>query len=197
MSQGLHDDSLAVSPWVARFTHLVPHAGVSSGTVLDVASGKGRNARHFLAAGYRVTAVDRDISALAGLAANPNCEIVAADLESGAPLPFADRRFAAVVVTNYLHRPLLPALIAAVEPGGVFIYETFAAGNARYGHPRNPDYLLRPGELLEAAAGRLRVVAFEEGFVTSPRPAVVQRICAQAPGPEPDPAALIPASNTA
>jgi len=84
-----------------------------------------------------------------------------------------------VVTTNYLHRPLLPALIAAVEPGGVFLYETFAQGNERFGRPSNPDFLLRPQELLEAVHGRLAVVAFEEGFVAEPRPAVIQRICAR------------------
>ena len=191
MPQALHGESLPVSAWVARFSHLVPRTGESEGTVLDVASGAGRNARHFLTNGYRVAAIDRDTSALADLARNPSCEIVTSDLESGAPFPLSGRRFAAVVVTNYLHRPLIPELVAAVEPGGVLIYETFAAGNERFGHPRNPDFLLRPGELLEAVRGKLRVIAFEEGFIAAPRPAVIERICAQCllPGAPPAPLA--------
>lgn len=178
MPQGTHGEPLPVSAWVARFAPLVPRDGESRGTVLDVAAGNGRNARHFLALGYNAVAVDRDTGALEDLRGNTACEIVAADLESGAAYPFAGRRFAAVVAVNYLHRPLLPTLIAAVEPAGVFLYETFMAGNERYGRPRNPDFLLKPDELLEAVRGELRVVAFEQGAVSEPRPAAIQRICA-------------------
>jgi hypothetical protein len=82
-----------------------------------------------------------------------------------------------IVVTNYLHRPLLPVLAEALAPGGVVIYETFAAGNERFGRPSNPDFLLHPGELLEAFAA-LTVIAFEQGELSLPRPAVIQRIAA-------------------
>jgi len=195
MMQADHARLGPVSPWVARFAHLVPRQGESGGTVLDLACGAGRHARHFLTRGHAVVALDRDVSGVADLGGTCGCEILEADLEGGG-FPLAGRRFAGVVVTNYLHRPLLPALVAAVEPGGVLIYETFARGNERFGHPRNPDFLLRPGELLEAVAGRLAVVAFEEGFVAEPRAAVVQRICARKPSePEPDaasPPALYP-----
>ncbi|MDA0704845.1 MAG: SAM-dependent methyltransferase, partial [Proteobacteria bacterium] len=95
-----------------------------------------------------------------------------------------DRRFAGIVVTNYLWRPSLAALPGWLRPDGVLIYETFALGNERFGRPRNPDFLLRPGELIEAFAPLLRIVAYEDGEIAAPRSAVVQRICAAAgPGP--------------
>lgn len=159
------------APWVARFLALVP----ADGAILDVAAGRGRHARLALARGLRVTAVDRDVSGVADLAAV--AEIVEADLEAG-PWPFGGRRFAGVIVTNYLHRPLFPALVAAVAEGGVLIYETFAEGNEVFGKPSNPDFLLAPGELLEAVRGTLTVVAYEHGQVDRPRRAVIQRIAA-------------------
>lgn len=162
------------SPWVVRFASRVPAAG----PVLDLACGGGRHARLFLARGHPVTAVDIDVSGLADLAAEPGLDILQADLEDGRPFPLAGRRFAGVVVANYLYRPLLPALVAAVAPGGALIYETFAKGNERIGRPRNPAHLLDPGELLEAVRGRLRVIAYEDLVVETPRPAAVQRICA-------------------
>jgi hypothetical protein len=131
----------------------------------------------FLERGHRLVAVDRDLSGLSDLAGHPRLEMVEADLEDGSPFPLANRRFAGVVVTNYLHRPLMPALIAAVKNDGVLIYETYAAGNERFGRPRNSDFLLRPGELLEVVRGRLRVVAYED-VVTEEQRAAVQRICA-------------------
>ncbi len=161
------------SAWVARFLPLVP----AGGRILDVAAGGGRHTRLALARGHAVTAVDIDVSALADLRADPDVEIVAADTE-GAPWPFAGRAFAGVIVTNYLHRPLLPLLVAAVAEGGALIYETFAAGNEALGKPSNPNFLLKQGELLEAVRGHLTVVAYEHGKIESPRPAVVQRIAA-------------------
>lgn len=162
----------AVSPWVTRFCALVPPGGA----VLDLAAGGGRHSRFFLERGHPVAAVDRDISALAEIR-DPCFTPIAADLESG-PWPLGDRRFAGVVVTNYLYRPLLPVLIAAVAPGGVLIYETFARGNEAFGRPRNPDFLLKAGELLEAVRGVLAVVAYEHGLLHRPGPAVIQRIAA-------------------
>lgn len=126
-------------------------------------------------------AVDRDPAALAALAAPPGITTQCADIESG-PWPYPGEIFAGIVVVSYLHRPLFPHLLAALAPGGVLIYETFAEGNERYGRPANPDFLLRPGELLEVVRGRLRVLAYEDLFVTDPRPAMVQRICATRPG---------------
>jgi len=149
----------------------------SGGLVLDLAAGNGRHARLLIEHGFTVRAADRDVSALLTLA-GPRWEVRQVDLETGAPWPLGDG-YDGIVVTNYLHRPLLPAIANALAPEGILIYETFAAGNERLGRPRNPDFLLRPGELLQAFA-RLTVIAFEEGEVTAPRPAVVQRIAAVA-----------------
>lgn len=172
-----HEALLASSAWVRRWAPLV----AVGGKVLDVACGGGRHARLFAAAGYKVEAVDRDAAAIAALAAVPGIRALCADIEGG-PWPFAGRQFDAVVVTNYLHRPLFSALIDAVAPGGLLIYETFAVGNERHGRPSNPDFLLREGELLERVSGALGVVAYEHGLVANPKPAVVQRLCARRPG---------------
>lgn len=142
--------------------------------MLDVACGSGRHLRWLAAQGFEVTGVDRDAAALAPLQGIGR--VIVADIEGG-PWPLAGETFDAVVVTNYLWRPLFPALRAALAPGGVLIYETFAAGNAAYGKPSNPDFLLQPGELLEACRG-LQVVAFEDGFLDTP-PRCVQRIVAR------------------
>lgn len=162
------------SLWVARFSDLVP----AGGRVLDVACGGGRHARSFLQQGHPVTVVDRDTSGVADLGEHQNVEILEFDLEAGKPWPFAGRVFEGVVVTNYLWRPILADIVASVAPGGVLLYETFARGNEQFGHPRNPDFLLRPGELLDAVRGELRVVAYEDRIVEEPDPKAVQRIAA-------------------
>lgn len=163
---------LPPSPWVARWAPLIRPGG----EVLDLACGSGRHARFLAAQGFEVTAVDRDTALFPD--PPPGVALVDADLEGG-PWPFPGRRFDAIVVTNYLHRPLLPVLADSLEPGGVLVYETFARGNERFGRPSNPDFLLAPGELLELARGRLRVVAYEDVVVREPRPAAVQRLCAR------------------
>jgi SAM-dependent methyltransferase len=145
---------------------------VERGPVLDLACGAGRHARFFANLGLEVTAVDRDPVHLEGI------RFVAADLEDGSPWPLAGERFGAIVVTNYLHRPLFPRILESLAPRGVLIYETFMLGNERFGRPSNPDFLLRPGELKEAFAG-LQRLGFEEGEVRRPKPAMVQRICSQ------------------
>jgi SAM-dependent methyltransferase len=167
-----HGDE-AASAWVQRWSHLLPEGG----SVLDVACGRGRHARWLHQRGLRVVAVDRSAEAIAaiGLPAE-RCETCVADIENG-PWPFAGRQFDAVTVTNYLWRPLLQTLLASLAPGGVLIYETFAAGNETVGKPSRPDFLLQPGELLQACQG-LRIVAFEEGFEDKPSPRFVQRIVA-------------------
>lgn len=163
----------APSRWVRRWAELVrPQA-----TVLDVACGGGRHSRLFAARGCSVDAVDRDATLAAQLADQPRVRFLAADLESQ-PWPYPGRRFDVVVVTNYLHRPLWPALRACLAEHALLIYETFAAGNAAFGKPSNPDYLLQPGELLNACAG-LHVLAYEDGVVNFPKPARVQRVCAR------------------
>lgn len=169
---GFHVSEAGCSAWVQRFAPLI----APRGQVLDLACGNGRHARFLESAGLSVTAVDRDAQAVAALRGRPGIEVVVADLE-GSAWPLAGRRFDAVVVTNYLHRPLCSPILAALDAGGVLLYETFMEGNARFGRPSNPDFLLRPGELLEAFAG-LEVVAFEQGEVARPRPAMIQRLCA-------------------
>lgn len=157
--------------------------------MLDLAAGSGRHTRLLLESGFAVCAVDRDISALSPLAAY-GCEVRKIDLETGGVWPLGTG-YDGIVVTNYLHRPLLPAIAQALASGGMLIYQTFALGNERFGRPRNPDFLLRPGELLDAFS-MLTIVAFEQGEVSVPRPAVIQRITAIA-GPVghlPDPVGL-------
>lgn len=167
---GFHEPS----PWVVRWA-----TELAAGTdVLDVACGTGRHTRFFAARGHRVTAVDRDPRVGEWLADVPGTQIVVADLEA-ARWPFGDRRFGGVVVTNYLHRPLFAHLLDALGPGGMLIYETFAAGNERFGRPTNPDFLLRNGELLEIVRGRLHVLGYEDVFSALPQPAMVQRLCAR------------------
>ena len=172
----------APSPWVVRFAaRLAPGA-----RVLDIACGHGRHARHLAGRGCLVTAVDVDATCAASLADTPGVEFLQADLE-GEPWPFAERSYDAVVVVHYLHRSLLPRLAATLAPGGLLIYETFARGNEQFGRPRNPDFLLRPRELIDAFS-ELRVLAFEDGYVAEPQPAMIQRLAAvrlepQASGP--------------
>jgi SAM-dependent methyltransferase len=165
---------VAPSDWLVRHAHLLP-AGAGA---LDVACGRGRHVRWLAARGFSVTALDCDREALTSLAdLAPAVGVCVADIE-GDPWPLGEQRFDIVLVTNYLHRPLWQTLVSAVAPGGFFIYETFAVGNERYGKPSRPDFLLRPGELLEVVAGQLQVIAFAEGYVDQPKPAMTQRIIA-------------------
>lgn len=166
------------SAWVERFGSSVP----TSARVCDVACGGGRHTRWFAARGHDVLAIDRDLSGVADLANGSRVELLEADLEDGASPPIPARSFGVVVVTNYLWRPILGAIVDALAPGGLLLYETFAVGNERFGRPTNPDFLLRRNELLELAlANDLGVVAFEDVEVELPRPAVVQRIAATRP----------------
>lgn len=162
----------APSPWVVRWAAPLP----AGARVLDVACGGDRHVRWLAARGLRVTGIDRDADALSGL--SEAADTLIADIEDGLwPLP-AEAVFDAVVVTNYLYRPLWPRLLACVAPGGRLIYETFAVGNETVGKPSNPAFLLAPGELLEAVRGQLRVIGYEDGFIAAPREAYVQRLCA-------------------
>jgi len=163
------------SAWVQSHAGLVPRGG----RVLDLAAGGGRHARYFKDLGYRVIALDRDISRLQDLAGR-GVEVIAADLEDGSPWPLGAREFDGGVVTNYLHRPLFPHLAGALAPGGVLLYETFGIGNERFGKPSNPNFLLRPGELLEfAAAHGLQALAYACGEVAEPKRAITQRVVAK------------------
>ncbi|WP_075360498.1 class I SAM-dependent methyltransferase [Caballeronia sordidicola] len=172
----LYSPPTTASAWIEQWSHLVEKGGA----VLDVAAGNGRHSRFFASRGHDVLALDRDETALASLAAVLHVSTRCADLENAAWPLREDEKFAAVVVTNYLHRPLFPFLLDALAPGGVLLYETFAAGNAQFGKPSNPDFLLNPGELLDAVRPRLRVIAYQDGFISAPRASCVQRICAVA-----------------
>jgi len=164
------DSLIAPSAWVLRWAHLIR----PTGRILDVAAGHGRHARALHALGHAVLAVDIDTSGLQDAA---GIEVRAADLETG-NWPFAPAAFDAIIVVNYLHRPHFPHLVRSLAPGGALIVETFGQGNERLGRPRNPDFLLAPGELLRAFAEELHIVAYEHGAEQTPRPAVRQRLCA-------------------
>jgi SAM-dependent methyltransferase len=173
MGEMLHQRIDSPSCWVERWATLIP----GGGRVLDVACGGGRHARWLAARGHTVDAVDRDVAAVNSLADVPGVHPLCADIEK-ASWPYEPGAYAGVIVTNYLHRPLFPELLAALTAGGVLIYETFAIGNERYGRPSNPHFLLQPGELLDVVRGELRVIAYEDIYSDDPKPALLQRICA-------------------
>ena len=164
------------SPWVQRFSPLL----APGARVLDLACGSGRHARWLAARACPVVAVDRDQEALSGLRGVAGVSVLVADLE-GAPWPFREREFDGIVVTNYLHRPLFRHILESLNDRGVLIYETFMAGNERYGKPSRPEFLLQSGELLELCRGTLDVVAFEQGYADQPKPALLQRLAAVKP----------------
>ena len=176
--------SIEASAWVSRFASRIPQ-----GLVLDLACGSGRHARLLAALGYQVLAVDRDaavISTLLGAGIQTReFDLEQPDAANQADWPLAPSSYSGVVVTNYLHRPLMAPLLASVAAGGVLIYETFAQGNGQFGKPANPDFLLAPGELIKLVldSGGWHVIAFEDGYVDSPKPALIQRICARRAGP--------------
>lgn len=163
-----------VSPWVRRHAGLIP----AGSAVLDIACGAGRHTRFLAGRGHRVTATDIDLSGVTDLGDDDRVELIECDLEHS-PWPFASRRFGGIVVTNYLFRPLFKHMIAGLAGGGVLIYDTFAAGNERFGRPRNAAFLLQPAELLDAFCADLRIIAYDHGRIDGPKPAVRQRLCAE------------------
>ena len=169
----LHDVIVDASVWVRRFAPLIPNEG----SVLDLACGSGRHSVLLASLGHDVLAVDQDVGAIEALE-NPRIQAQQADLE-GVLWPLEGRHFSGVVVTNYLYRPFLDLLPQLLCEGGILIYETFADGNAEFGKPSNPNFLLKPGELLALAArSGLKVIAYEDIYLDQPKPAMVQRICA-------------------
>ncbi len=169
----MHDAQLNASPWVRRFATQIPKGGL----VLDLACGAGRHAIFLANLGYSVLAVDQDVSLIEQ---NTNSLITskATNLELD-EWPLDGLEFSGIVVTNYLYRPHWDQLPKMLAKGGVLIYETFAQGNAQFGKPSNPNFLLNPGELLNLAARHaLKVLAYEDLYVDEPKPAMVQRLCA-------------------
>lgn len=163
------------SGWIQRFAPAIPDAG----EILDLACGGGRHGRLFLAAGRATVFVDRNLEDVADLRPHPLAELVQADLEDGSPWPLGARRFAGVVVTNYLWRPLFPHLIAATQPGGLLLYETFLVGQERFGRPTNTEFMLRPNELFDVLKADFDILAFEQGEDPEPKPGMRQRIAAR------------------
>lgn len=166
-------DSQQISPWVRHHASRI----APSSKVLDLACGNGRHARYLAQLGHPVTAIDIDLSGVTDLTADKRFILIEHDLENS-PWPFADGHFGGIIVTNYLFRPLLPHLVTALINGGTLIYDTFAVGNERFGHPRNPSFLLNPGELLDVFAADFRILAYDHGRIDDPRPAMRQRLCA-------------------
>ncbi|MAF84277.1 MAG: class I SAM-dependent methyltransferase [Gammaproteobacteria bacterium] len=172
-------DHQDISTWVRQHARrLAP-----SSELLDLACGKGRHTRYLANLGHRVTAIDLNLSGIRDLTTNNQVELIEHDLENS-PWPFTGRHFDGIIVTNYLYRPLFSNLLAALSAGGTLIYDTFAAGNEHLGQPENPAFLLNPGELLEAFASELHVVAYDHGRTDEPRPAIRQRLCGIRIGPE-------------
>jgi SAM-dependent methyltransferase len=170
MDTSIHGLSMP-SEWIERYAPLIRQHG----SVLDVACGAWRHMKRLSALGFQCLGIDRSEEALAH--AREHGEVICADIENG-PWPIPGRLFDAVLVTNYLWRPLLATLIHALKPEGVLLYETFALGQEWVGKPSNPDFLLRPGELLELAHSHdLKVVAFEDVWLDHPRRRI-QRLAA-------------------
>ena len=165
----------APSPWVLRFSGQIP----AGGEVIDIACGAGRHGRLLLENGHPVTFVDIDTSRLDDLGGRSDVAIIETDLETEGFWPFTGHAYAGVIVTNYLWRPILPAIIELVGPGGLLIYETFAVGNEAFGKPSNPHYLLKSDELLDAVGDKLEVLEFEQVEIEAPKPAVIQHIAAR------------------
>lgn len=174
--QSRHLRMVAPSAWFQRFEPMLPRAS----DVLDLAAGGGRHVRFFADQGHHVTAVDKNAEPLLPFSESHGAEVIEADLEDGSPWPLAERTFDAVVICNYLYRPGLADVMNAIGPGGFLFYETFARGNEVFNRPRNPDHLLKSGELLELVSGRLQIIAYQHGIIEGDEcPGVKQMIVAQ------------------
>ena len=162
------------SSWIVKFAPLIK----SQGLVLDLACGSGRHAKWLAQQGYQVHALDRDPTVTSSMQGIDGIRITTIDLETVEP-PTFEYSYDGIIISRYLHRPLLSTLASLLKPGGILIYETFMQGNERFGKPSNPDFLLMLDELLNTYSPLLKVLAFEQGEVLEPKPAMLQRICAQ------------------
>ena len=161
------------SLWVSKCAKLLR----PNSKVLDLACGSGRHARYLADRGHLVTAVDKDAESLAQFANFSGIHVVEFDLERG-EWPFPEEKFDGIVVTNYLHRPIISHIVNGLSDSGILIYETFMIGNEQLGRPTNPDFLLRANELIDVVREKLQVVMYEAGPVSLPKPAYIQRVCA-------------------
>ena len=164
-----------ISDWVGRFYSQIP----KNGLILDLAGGSGRHTRFLAQKGFKLILLDNQIAKAKDLQNVENIELMEYNLENGNSLPFLTKSFKGIVVTNYLYRPIFPQLICLLDDGGVLIYETFAVGHEKYGHPTNPDFLLKSGELISLDSPQMRIIAYEECLITRPAKAYVQRIAAE------------------
>ena len=174
VSKKIENKAPVILDWVRKYMSMIP----SKGLVLDLACGSGQNTRFLLNQGYSVVALDKDISQLADISGQKKFKKYKFDLEIDASFPFDKPQFAGIIVTNYLHRPLFTNLIDTLSYGGVLIYQTFMTGNENYGRPTNANFLLKVNELNDVFSNKLEVVAFEQGYEESPKPSMVQKICA-------------------
>ncbi len=171
-SHSISQEPGSPEPWVIQFSSLIPQ-----GKILDLACGRGRHGRYFLNLGYSVTFIDKDLSGVVDLESHPSATLVEYDLENNTPFPFEAGEFSGVIITNYLHRPLFPDLLKALNLGAVLIYKTFSQGNEQFGKPSNPDFLLQQDELLRVFGQELKVIDFVQQKEANPD-RMTQAICA-------------------
>ena len=165
---------MVISRWVAENQKFIKRNGL----ILDLACGSGRNGKFLLEKGFNVVFLDRDISLLGWVPKASRSQVVKHDLENGTRWCFLPCSFDAVVVTNYLYRPIFADLLSIIEEGGVLIYETFSKGNEIYGRPKNPNYLLQPEELIDIVRPSMRIISFKEGYSDEGRKSITQKIVA-------------------
>ena len=165
---------MVISNWVSEnYNHIK-----KKGLILDLACGSGRNGKFLLEKGFDVVFLDRDTSQLDWVPEPFRSQVIKHDLEAGTSWGFSSCSFDAVVVTNYLYRPIFPDLLSIIDEGGVLIYETFSKGNEIYGKPTNPNYLLEPEELIDLVRPSMRLISFKEGYSNEGKESITQKIVA-------------------